>query len=150
MTMTTPDSPEKTTEPAIPAHERAVCLPTARLLVGILAVGAGVVAVGWPIARFLRPAAADAVWMGGPPAAAVVAIAVLAVQPWKARPVVRWPMALFGVQGASTFAVGLVGWVVFREFGPEPIGFAAAMVAGFVGSWVVVAKGVAAALSARA
>jgi hypothetical protein len=126
-----------------------VTLPTGKILLGILAVGAGVVAVGWPIAQILHPVSADAVWLGGPPAAGVVALGVLALQPWKPRAVVRWPMALFGVQGATTMAVGLVGWVVFREFRPAALAFAGSLMAGFVGSWVVVAKGLSRAVGAR-
>ena len=126
--------------PPSPPHHRMVALPTKRMLLGVVAVGAGVVALGWLIARILRPAAMDAVWLGGPPAAVVVCLGILIVKPWKPRKVVEWPMVMFGVQGATLFGAGVVAAVIFSQTRPEPIGFAAALMATFVGSWVVVAK----------
>lgn len=117
-----------------------VTLPTGKMLAGVIGVGAGVVVLGWPIARVVRPAAMDAVWMGGPPAAFVVGLGILVAKPWKPRKVVDWPMAMFGVQGATLFTAGVVAAVIFSQTRPDPIGFAAALMATFVGSWVVVAK----------
>jgi len=99
-----------------------------------------VVALGWPIARFLRPVAADAVWQGSLPASFVVGLGVLMVKPWKARKVMEWPMALFGVQGLTLFAAGVVAAVVYSRVHPDSIGFAMALMVTFVGCWVVVAK----------
>ena len=150
MTMeTTPSPSEKATSPgpaaggvpAPPAHEQPVRLPVGRILAGIVAVGAGVVVLGWPVAHFLRPLASDAVWMGGLIGPAAVALGFLGLQPWKARARSRWPMALFGIQGVTVVVVGVAAWVVFSGAKPDPMGFAAALVAGFIGSWVVVAKG---------
>ncbi len=124
-----------------------VTLPTGRIALSVIAVGAGVVAVGWPIAQMLRQSAVSGVWLGGPMAAAIVGLGVMATRPWRARVVAQWPMALFGVQGATLVGVGLAGAGVYTTQHPDPMGFAASMVAGFVGGWVVVARIVSRALA---
>ena len=126
--------------PPSPPHLRLVMLPTSRLLSGVVAASAVVASLGWLAARFLRPASMDAVLLGGPPTAVVVCLGILMVNPWKPRKVVEWPMVMFGVQGATLFGAGVVAAVIFSQTRPEPIGFGAALMATFVGSWVVVAK----------
>ncbi len=142
-TIPSPDPPavpsamsgEPTAPPSSPQpHHRLVTLPTGKMLGAVIAVGVGVAVLGWAVARFVRPVAMDAVWLGGPPAAFVVGLGVLVAKPWKPRRVMDWPMAMFGIQGATLFAAGVVAAVIYSQTRPDAIGFSLALMVTFMGS----------------
>lgn len=106
-----------------PARAQApVCLPTAKL-VGVSVALAVVVGVGlWGVSALVRPGAGTGAGLGAVAGLVGTVAGLLAIGPWKARPVARWGFLLLGAQGIAMLGVTIAAIGLYSASRPDPAG----------------------------
>lgn len=112
-------------------HDEPVSLPTAPLV--SIALGASLVVGGVAAlaSLALRPEGLLAAVLGMTASGVGLTFGTLVVTPWKARPVVKWPMVLLAGHGAAMLGVLAVGALLYSATRPDPVVFLAASAAPF-------------------
>jgi len=111
-----------------------VTLPLFRLLAAAWGATAvvGFVSQGvWSWLGRLTPGVKDGIWLGAACVAVAHLVGLLALRPWSARRLGRWPFAWLVGRGASFVAVLLVAALLYSSARPEPLAFGLVIATGY-------------------
>ncbi len=110
-------------------------LPLARLALAAAGAAMAVAAIGWGVVAALGPAqpgpAVLGVWLGGGAVACAHVAGLVAMRPWRARRLGRWPFVWLVGRGVSFGVVLVLAVLLYSATRPSPLAFGLVIASGY-------------------